>query len=356
MKISDKTFSFQKKICSLISMTAALVMLLLCCSCAANDSGDNHKSKNKNNSSDHLFSISDTDDDDFENNKEKSGYSNELPENSSSNVQIVTVTSIVTVTVTVTQETITTASETAAVEETTKSTKKTVTTNRTESPNPTTVRTEAVKTTDNIDDPTTQRATQAATAPPKTTTVLKTTARKTTFTATAKTTAAKSTKQAVKTTATVATTPSQTQKQPEYGVDYTIDTSKTGRDSAKASEIAKCINILRNYVGVSRLSYSKDLEKAAMVRAEEIVNNFSHQRPDGASGISAIWQYTSRSHYEGENIGQCGAVATAEFMYSLWLNSPNHYKIMTDPGFSRCGVGVYYKNGSTYTVLLVAGD
>lgn len=354
MKISDEAFRLQKKINRFISVTVALVMLLLCCSCAANDPDGNHKSKNKNNSSDYSISTSDTDDNDYEDDKEQSGYSNESAENSTPNVQIVTVTSIVTVTVT--QETVPTTSETAATEGTTKSTKKAVTTNRTEAPNPTTVRTEAVKTTDNADNNITQRATQAATAPPKTTTVLKTTARKTTFTATAKTTAAKSTKQAVKTTAAVATTPSQTQKQPEYGVDYTIDTSKTGRDSAKASEIAKCINILRNYVGVSQLSYSKDLEKAAMVRAEEIVNNFSHQRPDGASGISAIWQYTSRSHYEGENIGQCGAVATAEFMYSLWLNSPNHYKIMTDPGFSRCGVGVYYKNGSTYTVLLVAGD
>lgn len=341
MKISDKTFSFQKKLSNFISMTTAFVMLLLCCSCAADDNGD------KNKSSKQSVSISDTDDD-LEDHKEKSEYSNEIPENSSANVQIVTVTSIVTVTVT--QETVPTTSETAANEETTKSTKKTVTTNRTEPSNPTTIKTEAVKTTDT---PITQKATQAATAPPKTTNVPKTTEKVATA---RKTTTTKPTNQAVKTTVAIATTPSQTQKQPVYGVDYTIDTSKTGRDSAKAAEIAKCINILRKYVGVSSLSYSKDLEKAAMVRAEEIVNNFSHERPDGASGISAIWQYTSRSHYEGENIGQCGAVATAEFMYSLWLNSPNHYKIMTDPGFSRCGVGVYYKNGSTYTVLLVAGD
>lgn len=160
-------------------------------------------------------------------------------------------------------------------------------------------------------------------------------------------------------TTTTVTNPPPTTPDPvvdDSQVDISFDENRTGYDYDKAYEIAQLINNLRVSVGKSEMTYNDSLVSAAMLRAEELSVLNSHDRPNGMPGISAIWEYTNESWYENENIASCGAIASAEFMYNLWYTSPGHYGTMTDSAYDRCGVGIYYKNGYTYAVLLVAGD
>ena len=89
----------------------------------------------------------------------------------------------------------------------------------------------------------------------------------------------------------------------------------------------------------------------AQIRAEEIADSFSHERPDGSIG--------TYSHYSfAENIGK--GYKTAEAVVNGWMNSSGHRSaILADySDYGNCmGVGVYKKGSTLYwTMEIISWD
>ena len=79
----------------------------------------------------------------------------------------------------------------------------------------------------------------------------------------------------------------------------------------------------------------------AHLRANELVELFSHDRPDGSDCFSA---FPSGYHRWGENIAE-GQKDPADVMDS-WMHSEGHKKNILNKDFDSIGVGCYNNNGT----------
>lgn len=114
-------------------------------------------------------------------------------------------------------------------------------------------------------------------------------------------------------------------------------------ESSFAKEVVRLVNAERAKAGLSSLSLDVNVEKAAFVRAKEIVSSFSHTRPNGSSFSSALTENGVKFNGSGENIAW-GQKTPAEVMKG-WMNSPGHKANILNPKFKSIGVG-YYQNAS----------
>ena len=104
-----------------------------------------------------------------------------------------------------------------------------------------------------------------------------------------------------------------------------------------ASEVIRLTNIERVKAGLSPLQHHAGLQRAAMVRAEEITRKFSHTRPDGTDSSTALYE-NGVSCSCGENIA--AGQKTPEAVVRAWMNSPGHKAAILDPDATHIGVGV----------------
>lgn len=104
-----------------------------------------------------------------------------------------------------------------------------------------------------------------------------------------------------------------------------------------ASEVIRLTNIERVKAGRSPLQYHAGLQRAAMVRAEEITRKFSHTRPDGTDSSTALYE-NGVSCSCGENIA--AGQKTPEAVVRAWMNSPGHKAAILDPDATHIGVGI----------------
>jgi len=95
---------------------------------------------------------------------------------------------------------------------------------------------------------------------------------------------------------------------------------------------------------LSALRTDSELNRAAAVRAGEIVKKFSHTRPDGSH-----WSTVSNSAF-GENIAK--GQKTADKVMAAWLTSEGHRANILRQSFGSIGVCAYIYNGVTYWVQL----
>ena len=93
---------------------------------------------------------------------------------------------------------------------------------------------------------------------------------------------------------------------------------------------------------MSELKYDPVLSAYAQKRAEEIVKQFSHTRPDGQS-----WRTGVKGGYSGENIAAGNATADKTVL-EQWRNSKGHYENMIRPQYTRIGIGLVHIPGSEY--------
>lgn len=122
-------------------------------------------------------------------------------------------------------------------------------------------------------------------------------------------------------------------------------------DSAlKEQEVWALVNEARAANGLEALQYDYTLAEAAGKRAEELVSNLSHNRPDGSVCFTVLEEYGIRYWSAGENIA--AGFTDAATVMNGWLNSPGHYmNIMGD--YSHIGVGHYTDAyGTEYWVQL----
>ena len=99
--------------------------------------------------------------------------------------------------------------------------------------------------------------------------------------------------------------------------------------------ILELVNIERQKEGLSPLSYYSKGQAAADIRAEEIIETFSHTRPDGTNCFTAL----EGIHYwtAGENIAL--GHRSAEQVVDAWMNSPGHRANIMNESFTHLIVG-----------------
>lgn len=145
----------------------------------------------------------------------------------------------------------------------------------------------------------------------------------------------------------------------DLSADYNGDGKVTVSDAAEiarvlaraqgvsyAQKILELVNAERIKVGASPLTLNTSLCSAANIRAVEIVDCFSHTRPDGASFSTAIDSLNISYRGCGENIA--AGQTSAEEVMSQWVASEGHYNNIINPNYTQLGVGYYLDNNSTY--------
>ena len=103
------------------------------------------------------------------------------------------------------------------------------------------------------------------------------------------------------------------------------------------------VNVERAKVGAPPLTLAGDLQEEADIRAQEIVQLFSHTRPDGTDCFTVM---RNRGNTCGENIA-AGHGSPAETV-EQWMNSPGHRENILNPAYRELGVGYAYEDYSTY--------
>lgn len=135
--------------------------------------------------------------------------------------------------------------------------------------------------------------------------------------------------------------------QPKDG--YTIDAMSTERTAAIRDSLMAQINDYRTEMGVLPLVESNIMDHAAMLRAQELIENPSHQRPEGKGNVY--------EELTGSSLGYSEVIAGIRISPSLspeqaasdilqaWKNSPEHDRILTryvHPDYTQYyGGGIY---------------
>lgn len=120
------------------------------------------------------------------------------------------------------------------------------------------------------------------------------------------------------------------------------EASSTSNDLA--SQVIAEVNDERAKYGLSALREDTELTRAACVRANEIVQSFSHTRPNGES-----WSSVSTAA-RGENIAK--GHSTAARVMAAWMSSEGHRANILRESFGSIGVCAIDVGGVRYWVQL----
>jgi uncharacterized protein YkwD len=140
------------------------------------------------------------------------------------------------------------------------------------------------------------------------------------------------------------TKPTTTTTKPETGSTQTYD-------SSYASQVLKLVNVERRKGGLSELTMSQALVAPANKRAKEIVQQFSHTRPNGTQWSTVLDEFNVKVQAAGENLAY--GYNTPEAVVDGWMNSPGHRANIMNGNFKKIGVGVYKDSkGTVYATQL----
>ena len=109
--------------------------------------------------------------------------------------------------------------------------------------------------------------------------------------------------------------------------------------TANAQSVVNQVNQERAARGLSALRVDPKLTAVAQIRAQEIVERFSHTRPDGTK-----WSTVSSVAY-GENIPK--GQRTADKVMAAWMSSSDHRANILRASYGSIGVACV-KSGNVY--------
>lgn len=135
----------------------------------------------------------------------------------------------------------------------------------------------------------------------------------------------------------------QTPSQPAQSTPQTTQNVPSG----VRGEVYRLVNEQRQKNGKNSLQYRNDLQAAADLRANEIIESFSHTRPNGTSCETVI---NVANTGWGENIAY--GQRTPDEVMDGWMNSPGHKANILKNEFNGIAVGYAEKNGLKYWVQL----
>ena len=111
-----------------------------------------------------------------------------------------------------------------------------------------------------------------------------------------------------------------------------------------AAQVVAYTNSDRARYGLAPLRVDAELTAAARVRAQELLQKFSHTRPDG-SGWSSV-----STKAKGENIAR--GYRSAAAVTAAWLSSEGHRRNVLRESYGSIGVCAARVNGVIYWVQL----
>lgn len=114
--------------------------------------------------------------------------------------------------------------------------------------------------------------------------------------------------------------------------------------TANARSVVDQVNRERTARGLSALRVDPALTAAAQIRAQEIVERFSHTRPDGTR-----WSTVSSVAY-GENIAR--GQKTADKVMAAWMSSSGHRANILRANYGSIGVACVQSGGVYHWVQL----
>ena len=133
----------------------------------------------------------------------------------------------------------------------------------------------------------------------------------------------------------------------EQSIEYNIDNEKLIED------IFNLVNEARKENGIPALTYNKEIQDAADLRAKETSESFSHTRPDGSSCHDVI---KLEYYATGENLLMADKeIATAENMMKTWMNSEGHRANILLKDFTEMAIGIYEKDNIVYATQIFLG-
>lgn len=110
---------------------------------------------------------------------------------------------------------------------------------------------------------------------------------------------------------------------------------------AEALEAYNEVNEIRVEEGLDELSWDKNLETVANVRAKECSQNFSHTRPNGSQ-----WYTVNSKIQGGENLAY--GFDNAKDCVDAWMASPTHRDNILYDDFEKVAISIYEENGVYY--------
>lgn len=117
-------------------------------------------------------------------------------------------------------------------------------------------------------------------------------------------------------------------------------------NTAYEDEVIRLVNAERAKYSLSPLQKDEGAASVAHVRAKEIVQSFSHTRPDGSSCFTAAKEQGVTYSTAGENIAY--GYADPAQVVNGWMNSEGHRKNILSSSFSKIGVGCYSSGNVLY--------
>jgi len=111
-------------------------------------------------------------------------------------------------------------------------------------------------------------------------------------------------------------------------------------------DVLRLVNKARADEGLAPLTGFSLLQKANDIRAEELVEQFSHTRPDGSNCFTVLDELGVSYHYTGENIA--AGYSDPEDVMTGWMNSSGHKANILNVNFRHIGVGYHYDSSTSY--------
>ena len=113
------------------------------------------------------------------------------------------------------------------------------------------------------------------------------------------------------------------------------------------------VNEARSEEGLPPLTLDPDLVEVAEIRARELCELYSHTRPNGEAGITAIREYGCDYFYGAENIAK-GTSNAIEI--KTWLSSSGHRKQILSENYQYYGAAtISSESGTTYAIQVFGG-
>lgn len=99
------------------------------------------------------------------------------------------------------------------------------------------------------------------------------------------------------------------------------------------------VNAERDKLGITPLKFNAELNKIALLKAEDMVNNnyFSHTSPTYGSPFDMLHQFGVSYRYAGENLAGNSSVDNA---HTAFMNSDGHRANILKTTYDEIGIGI----------------
>ena len=144
---------------------------------------------------------------------------------------------------------------------------------------------------------------------------------------------------------------SRPEETPDNGTEQNPEDNNNGTSQGDfASQVVALVNAERTKQGLSALTIDTKVQQAALVRAKESAQSFSHTRPNGSSFSTALTEAGVSYRTAGENIAY--GQSTPQQVMNAWMNSSGHRANILNANYTTIGVGYTVINGTVYWAQL----